>query len=86
MGRGDSLNVLIPSSHVYGLILIGLREEKGGVGFGWGRRVAMRKLHIAINRHYLCHPRTQLFQGFRDPLATVYIVVPPKKIFTLELL
>lgn len=26
-GRGDSLNVLILPSHVYGLILIGLSEE-----------------------------------------------------------
>lgn len=27
-GRGDSLNVLILPSHVYGLILIGLSEER----------------------------------------------------------
>lgn len=41
-GRGDSLNVLILPSHVYGLILIGLSEEGeedegefGGVAGGW---------------------------------------------------
>lgn len=39
-----------------------------------GKRGAMRKLRTAINCHYLWHPRTQLFQGFRGPLATVYIV------------
>lgn len=43
------------------------RLERGAGG-------AMRKPRTAINRHYLWHPRTQLFQGFRGPLATVYIV------------
>lgn len=75
MGRGDSLNVLIPASHVYGLILIGLRGETIGGGG------AMRKPHIAINCHYLGHPRTQLFHGFRGPLATVFIVAHKKSVY-----
>lgn len=43
------------------------RLERGAGG-------AMRKPRTAVNRHYLWHPRTQLFQGFRGLLATVYIV------------
>lgn len=49
-----------------------LEREAGG---------AMRKPRTAINRHYLWHPRTQLFQGFRGPLATVYIVVHENTVY-----
>lgn len=53
-----------------------LFEEGGGGGgaIGKGGSRATRKRRAAINRHYLWHPRTQLSQGFRGPLATVYIV------------
>lgn len=43
------------------------RLERGAGGATW-------KPRTAINRHYLWHRRTQLFQGFRGPLATVNIV------------